>query len=48
VLLAAGRVAAAGPPAEVLTAKLVGAHFGARVSVTPGRDGRPLLALERP
>lgn len=48
VLISAGRVAASGPPAEVLTAGLVAAHFGARVRVTPGRDGRPLLALERP
>jgi iron complex transport system ATP-binding protein len=48
VLISGGRVAAAGPPAEVLTAELVDVHFGARVSVTPGRDGRPVLALERP
>ncbi|GAA3211502.1 ABC transporter ATP-binding protein [Actinocorallia longicatena] len=48
VLLSGGRIAAHGPPAEVLTAELVSVHFGARVSVTGGPGGRPLLALERP
>ncbi|WP_106399089.1 ABC transporter ATP-binding protein [Actinocorallia populi] len=48
VLVSGGRVAACGTPAEVLTADLVGAHFGAKVSVTRGPDGRPRLALERP
>ena len=48
VLVSEGRVAAAGPPGQVLTAALVGAHFGARVNVTTGPDGRPVLALERP
>ncbi|GAA2726879.1 ABC transporter ATP-binding protein [Actinocorallia aurantiaca] len=48
VLVSGGRVAASGPPAEVLTAELVGAHFGARVSVAAGPDGRPVLSLERP
>ena len=33
VLLAAGRVAAAGPPRAVLTEDLVAAHYGARVRV---------------
>ena len=48
VLVSGGRIAACGTPAEVLTADLVGAHFGAKVSVTHGADGRPRLALERP
>ncbi|WP_308287210.1 ABC transporter ATP-binding protein [Actinomadura parmotrematis] len=48
VLLSGGRVAAAGTPARVLTRETVAAHFTATVSVVPGRDGRPVLALERP
>ncbi|TWS18733.1 ABC transporter ATP-binding protein [Tsukamurella asaccharolytica] len=47
VLLADGRVAAAGAPREVLTADLIGEHFGARVHVHVGPDGRPLLGLLR-
>ncbi|MQY09427.1 ABC transporter ATP-binding protein [Actinomadura macrotermitis] len=48
VLLAGGRVAAAGTPAEVLTRDTVAEHFEATVSVTPGPGGRPVLSLERP
>jgi iron complex transport system ATP-binding protein len=48
VLLSAGRVAAAGRAAEVLTKDTVDAHFGARVQVTPGQDGRPVMMLVRP
>ncbi|MBT2210040.1 MULTISPECIES: ABC transporter ATP-binding protein [Actinomadura] len=48
VLLSGGRVAAAGPPAEVLTREAIEEHFDARVRVLPGPDGRPLLSLERP
>jgi iron complex transport system ATP-binding protein len=48
VLLSAGRVAAAGGPAEVLTKDTVDAHFGARVRVAPGPDGRPVMMLVRP
>ncbi|GAA2072370.1 ABC transporter ATP-binding protein [Actinomadura alba] len=48
VLLAGGRVVAAGPPGEVLTEEAVEAHFGARVSVAPGPDGRPAMTLVRP
>ncbi|MFC6882097.1 MULTISPECIES: ABC transporter ATP-binding protein [Actinomadura] len=48
VLLSGGRVAAAGPPGEVLTRSAVAEHFGARVRVSPGPDGRPDLSLERP
>ncbi|MBX6769474.1 MAG: ABC transporter ATP-binding protein, partial [Actinomadura rubrobrunea] len=47
VLLSDGRVAASGPPGEVLTGEAVGAHFGARVHVAPGPDGRPVVSLER-
>jgi iron complex transport system ATP-binding protein len=48
VLVSEGRVAAAGPPDRVLTRDTVEKHFDARVSVTPGRGGRPILSLERP
>ncbi|TDD65733.1 ABC transporter ATP-binding protein [Actinomadura rubrisoli] len=48
VLLSDGRVAAAGPPAEVLTRSAIEEHFDARVNVFPGPDGRPILSLERP
>lgn len=48
VLLASGKVAASGGASEVLTAALIAEHFGARVHVTTGPDGRPILGLERP
>ncbi|WP_141576849.1 ABC transporter ATP-binding protein [Actinomadura sp. WMMA1423] len=48
VLVSEGRVAAAGPPALVLTREVVEEHFDARVRVTPGPGGRPVLSLERP
>ncbi|WP_067828881.1 ABC transporter ATP-binding protein [Actinomadura kijaniata] len=48
VLVSGGRVAAAGPPRRVLTRETVAEHFDARVHVTPGPDGRPILSLERP
>ncbi|GAA2417712.1 ABC transporter ATP-binding protein [Actinomadura vinacea] len=48
VLLSAGRVAAAGPPSRVLTREIVAAHFDARVQVSAGADGRPVLSPERP
>ncbi|WP_131742778.1 ABC transporter ATP-binding protein [Actinomadura roseirufa] len=48
VLISGGRVAAAGTPGEVLSREAIEEHFGARVRVTPGPDGRPLLSLERP
>lgn len=47
VLLAQGRVAASGTPGEVLTAERIAEHFGARVQVEPGPDGRPILGLRR-
>jgi iron complex transport system ATP-binding protein len=43
VLLSAGRVAAAGPPASVLTEETVGRVYGARVEVRMGADGRPVV-----
>ena len=46
VLLAAGRVVASGPPAEVLTEELLSAHYGARVRVVPGEHG-PLVVPVR-
>ncbi|OLT26926.1 ABC transporter [Actinomadura sp. CNU-125] len=48
VLLAGGRVAAAGTPREVLTKDAVEEHFDARVHVAVGPGGRPVLSLERP
>ncbi|MBE1535466.1 ABC transporter ATP-binding protein [Actinomadura algeriensis] len=48
VLLSAGRVAADGPPGEVLTRDAIEEHFDARVHVAEGPGGRPVLSLERP
>ncbi|MFA1542495.1 ABC transporter ATP-binding protein [Actinomadura monticuli] len=48
VLIAGGRVAAAGTPARVLTRGTVERHFDARVHVATGPGGRPVLSLERP
>ncbi|HLV73334.1 MAG TPA: ABC transporter ATP-binding protein [Vulgatibacteraceae bacterium] len=48
VLVSGGRVAAAGEPARVLTRPVVEEHFDARVRITPGAGGRPVLSLERP
>ena len=48
LLLAGGRVAAAGSPREVLTERLIAEHFAARVSVVPGPDLRPAVHLVRP
>lgn len=39
VLLSHGRVAVAGPAAEVLTAQTLAEHYGARAEVTVGPDG---------
>jgi iron complex transport system ATP-binding protein len=47
VLLDAGRVAAAGSAAAVLTAELIAQVYGARVEVRNGHDGRPVVALVR-
>jgi iron complex transport system ATP-binding protein len=47
VLLAEGRVAAAGPPAQVLTADLLGRHYQARVRVVDGAHG-PIVVPVRP
>jgi len=46
VLLAKGRVAAAGPPREVLTEELLSEHYGARVRVIDGEQG-PLIVPVR-
>lgn len=48
MLIAGGRVAASGAPAEVLTERLIGEHFDARVRVGTGAGGRPEVHLERP
>ncbi|MFF3601740.1 ABC transporter ATP-binding protein [Kitasatospora indigofera] len=46
IVLAAGRVVAAGPPATVLTAELIGAVYGVDAAVLQHpRTGRPLLAF---
>ncbi|MFF0306181.1 ABC transporter ATP-binding protein [Streptosporangium sp. NPDC004379] len=47
-LIAAGRVAASGSPAEVLTGELIAEHFDARVRVATDPSGRPQVHLERP
>jgi iron complex transport system ATP-binding protein len=47
VLLHEGRVAAAGPAASVLTADMIAAVYAARVSVTAGQDGRPVVSPVR-
>ncbi len=44
ILLTDGRVAASGPPSEVLTADLIAAAYTATVTVTTGPDGRPAVA----
>ena len=46
VLLAAGRVVAAGPPRQVLTEPLLREHYGARVRVIDGEQG-PLIVPVR-
>ena len=46
VLLAAGRVVAAGPPRDVLTEPLLREHYGARVRVIDGEQG-PLIVPVR-
>jgi iron complex transport system ATP-binding protein len=51
VLLVAGRVAADGPPASVLTEELLSRHYGARVRVVAGDHGPlvvPVRAVSRP
>jgi iron complex transport system ATP-binding protein len=47
MLLDAGRVAAAGTAAEVLTAGVISRVYAARVTVTTGPDGRPVVAPVR-
>jgi iron complex transport system ATP-binding protein len=48
VLLAAGRVEAAGRPAEVLTEELIARVYAAQVTVTEGPGGRPVVTALRP
>jgi iron complex transport system ATP-binding protein len=47
VLLNAGRVVASGSPSAVLTAGLIETVYAARVAVTTGPDGRPVVAPVR-
>jgi iron complex transport system ATP-binding protein len=47
VLLDGGRVAAVGPPREVLTADLLARHYRARLKVISGEHG-PLVVPVRP
>lgn len=47
VLLDGGRVAAAGTAADVLTGELISRVYAARVTVTPGPDGRPVVVPVR-
>jgi iron complex transport system ATP-binding protein len=44
VLLEQGRVAAAGTASQVLTEKLISRVYAARVTVTTGADGNPVVA----
>jgi iron complex transport system ATP-binding protein len=48
VMLNAGQVVAAGRPAAVLTAGLIESVYSARVTVTAGPDGRPVVSPRRP
>jgi cobalamin transport system ATP-binding protein len=47
VLLNEGRVVASGSPAQVLTAPLIESVYAARVNVTAGQDGHPVVAPVR-
>lgn len=47
VLLSQGRVVASGPPPAVLTAALIETVYAARVAVTTGQDGRPVVVPVR-
>jgi iron complex transport system ATP-binding protein len=47
VLLSEGRVVASGPPDHVLTAARIAEVYAARVAVTPGPDGRPVVSPVR-
>lgn len=47
VLLEGGKVAAAGPAADVLTADMIARVYGARVAVTVGPDGTPVVVPVR-
>jgi iron complex transport system ATP-binding protein len=47
VLLEEGRVAAAGAAGEVLTEKLISRVYAARVTVSAGADGKPVVAPVR-
>ncbi len=47
VLVDAGRVVASGPPAQVLTADLVGRHYAAQVTVLSAPDGSPAVTPVR-
>lgn len=47
VLLEQGRVAASGTPAEVLTVALIERVYAARVTVSAGADGNPVVAPQR-
>ncbi|WP_448616622.1 ABC transporter ATP-binding protein [Modestobacter sp. URMC 112] len=46
VVLAGGRAVAGGPPAEVLTAELIGEVYGVRAQVHLGPHGRPTVVFE--
>ncbi|HEV7900148.1 MAG TPA: ABC transporter ATP-binding protein [Planosporangium sp.] len=48
VLLAGGRVAAAGTPEEVLTEEILAAHYGARIRVIPGEHGPLVVPVRHP
>lgn len=47
ILLDAGRVVAAGPPAQVLTEELLARHYRARVRIVPGDRGPLVVPVRR-
>jgi iron complex transport system ATP-binding protein len=47
VLLAGGRVVAAGAPGEVLTEEILATHYGARIRVVPGEHGPLVVPVRR-
>lgn len=48
VLLDAGRIVAAGDPADVLTADNLARVYHVEAAITSGRDGRPKIEVIRP
>jgi ABC-type hemin transport system ATPase subunit len=47
VVLAGGRVVAAGEPAEIASAELIAEHYGARVRVVGEGDSLAVIPIRR-